>query len=123
MAEFEIKDEDLGLEDLLDNIRSNAKPLAVVVGITEDSPKDQFRMAQRQEFEPNTAGTLLRIPVDRNKDILEDRIADIARRAVIDGIDPVPGLLELGEQVKAEMGKQTDPPPQLRDAIIVKVER
>ncbi len=118
---LKITDKDSGFNILKKNIEQ-AKPVAVIVGITKDSPRSQFRFANAQEFRPETAGTLLRGPVDNKKAEIQRRLFKIASAAIISGLDPKAELLRLGNDIKADMGQATDPPPQLKNAIIVKID-
>lgn len=118
---LEIIDQDLGLNDLIKKFEK-ASPRAVLVGITEDSPRRQFRRGTDQEFRPETASLLIRQPIDAREDQIRQKLAQIGRNALLEGVDPDVELKKLGEEIKADMGRQTDPPPQLRNAIIVKIE-
>ena len=118
---FKLVDKDNGFKELVENIEQLTKPRAVLVGITEDSPRAQFRLGTSQEFRPETAGLLIRKPVDAKTNEIKQRLTEIGRKVFATMTSPNEELLALGEEIKADMGAQTDPPPQLRNAIIVKL--
>lgn len=122
---FELEDKDLGYEDLF---KKSTEEKSVDVGILEDSPREQFRLGMAQEFKPETAGTLIRKPVDSvKKDIgneLKKAGADFLFNKSSNGKKV---LAALGEKVAKNMRDQTDstswggaskgPRPQLAQAI------
>lgn len=118
--DIDIKDN--GLEALSKNIEKLGSGKTLTVGIVEDSPKCQFRYGNLQKFKRETASLLLRRPVYAKTEEIKRKLTSIGRAAINKGEDPDAALKALGEEIKTDMGAQTDPPPQLRDAIIVKVE-
>lgn len=120
--DVKIEEKDNGLTDI-EKIFGDLKTGATLtVGITENSPRGQFRFGESQEFRPETAGLLLRKPVDAKNAEIKAKLTDIGRRSFKEGKSPKEDLKKLGEEIKADMSAQTDPPPQLRNAIIVEVE-
>ena len=117
----EITDKDLGFNEFVKRIEGLTDK-GVLVGIMEGSPRAQFRRGMDQEFRPETAGTLLRQPVDANKDKITKRLTEIGRNSILAGVNPDKDLLKLGEDIKNDMAAQTDPPPQLQNALIVKLD-
>ena len=118
--DIEIKDN--GLEALSKRIDELGPGKTLTVGIVAESPKRQFRYGTLQKFKLETASLLLRRPVYAKAEEIKRKLTSIGRKTVSKGIDPDAALKALGEEIKADMGAQTDSPPQLRDAIIVKVE-
>ena len=116
-----ITEKDAGLTDI-EKIFGDLKGATLTVGISENSPRKQFRLGESQEFRPETAGVLLRQPIDGKRSEIETKLAAIGRKSFKEGKSPKAELLKLGEEIKADMSAQTDPPPQLRNAIIVEVE-
>lgn len=118
---LDIQVKDSGLKTLvakLDKITGRA----VKVGITAESPRGQFKRGQSQKFRPITASILLRKPLRAKKNEIAGRLTKIGREAFVKDINPDKALLALGNEIKADMDAQTDPPPQLRNAIIVELE-
>lgn len=122
MFKAEIIDKDLGFQELVQKIDNLTQPKSLIVGIVEASPRSQFRLGTAQEFRPETAGLLLRGPIDAKKDEIIKKLGRIGRSAFEKGVSPDQELLKLGNEIKADMDAQTDPPPQLRTSIIVKLE-
>jgi len=118
--DIEIKDN--GLKALSKRIDELGAGKTLTVGIVEESPKRQFRYGNLQKFKRETASLLLRRPVYAKAEEIKQKLTSIGRKTISKGVDPDAALKALGEEIKADMGAQTDSPPQLRDAIIVKVE-
>ena len=113
---------DAGLEAMTKNIEKAGDGKTLTVGIVEDSPRSQFRYGRLQKFKRETASLLLRRPVYAKTEEIKRKLTSIGRSAINKGVDPDAALMALGNEIKTDMGAQTDPPPQLRNAIIVKVE-
>lgn len=121
MLEIQIDDKDSGFAELRNQI-NDLQSKTLTVGIIEKSPRKQFRLGTSQEFKPETAGLLLRQPIDAKSQDIKRKLIKIGREAITKGVDPDKKLQELGNDIKFDMQRQTDPPPQLRNAIIVTVE-
>lgn len=129
MSIFDLKDEDLGWTAFM--LKQQAEG-GVEVGLFEDSDKDQFRLGAEQEFKPETAGTLIRKPVDRKKSELGQKLAAAGIKFLFGKTDGTKDLQAVGNTLADEMKKQTDSSdwgggskakrPQLNKAIKVKVD-
>lgn len=120
MSKTTVIDQDFGFNKLVEDIEKLTSK-SLTVGITEDSPRAQFKRGISQEFRPETAGLLIRKPIDAKKGDLIRKLTRIGKQALIGEIDIDKKLEELGNEIKFDMSRHTDPPPQLRNAIIVKV--
>ena len=118
---FEIIDKDTGFKDLEKRLEL-IKDKGVLVGISEDSPRVQFRRGTSQEFRPETSSLLIRKPVDAKTNEIKNALTKIGRESFSKGVSPDAELLKLGEEIQKDMRAQTDPPPQLATAIIVKLD-
>ncbi len=118
---FEIIDKDSGFKDLEKRLEL-IEGKGVFVGISEDSPREQFKRGTSQKFKPETASLLIRKPVDAKTNEIKNKLAKIGRESFNKGISPDAGLLKLGEEIQTDMRAQTDPPPQLATSIIVKLD-
>ena len=81
---IEIIENDLGFEEALRPIR-DLDGKGATAGIHADAPKKQFKRGFDQEFRPETAGTLLRIPFDAEKEQLADELEQVAAKVFNNG--------------------------------------